>query len=131
MMRPPLARSSPSIRTTPTGTSDDTDRGMQFGQSCCPASSHSSERAPPAPCHPRDHRELQSTVMAGQDAGGAQVVEGSAQFGIEGSDGRFAHMRARESTLRMAALQVLVDRRSPGVRTEALLSRNVKQTPLT
>lgn len=91
------SRSSPSIPTTPSGTSDDTDRGIP--PELLPASSHSSEPAGQAPRQPRDDRELQSPVVLGQDAGPAEVREGFAHFGIEGRDGRFAHMRSRESAL--------------------------------
>ena len=60
-----------------------------------------------------------------------EILQDLAQLRIEGRDGCLAHMRARESALRVATLQILVDRRPPGFRANSPFTRYRKQTPLT
>ena len=56
-----------------------------------------------------------------------QLSERLAHIPVESRDRGGSHVRAREPALRMTALQIFLDGRPPGLRSEALLPNNVEK----
>ena len=79
------------------------------------------------PCDAAYGAEFQSTFMADDDAGFGQFAKCTRHLRVEARCRRGSHVGAREPALRVTALQVLVNRWPPRVRSETLLAIDLEQ----
>src|SRR5438270_1811656 len=83
-----------------------------------------------APGDPALDSQLESTVALRDDSLLAQILQRLACGGVVRNHGFRPHMRTRQTALGVAALQILVDSRQPGLRPETLPAQFLEQVPV-